>query len=217
MRRALLSYCYPLRLEHRRPLRKTSDCRSPLSADRPHVPTEDLFVYVYVPFTPCSPAPWWFRLAVGLQRCRAAGHHGGPAPAGRAARPGSSPRWRGTGHRPGVAAPERGQPADPLAVGRVRAAQGGPGARLPEDDCQQVDTSALPVKHPSRVRPDHGPGPATTWPPGRPRRRPRRVVLRLRLAIRTDLGSRIGAHGASARRRERARGRRGPADRPGPA
>ena len=24
--------------------------------------------------------------------------------------------------------------------------------RLPEDDCQQVDTSALPVKHPSRVR-----------------------------------------------------------------
>jgi hypothetical protein len=25
-------------------------------------------------------------------------------------------------------------------------------ARLPEDDCQQVDTSALPVKHPSRVR-----------------------------------------------------------------
>src|ERR1700753_500287 len=25
-------------------------------------------------------------------------------------------------------------------------------ARLPEDDCQQVDTTALPVKHPSRVR-----------------------------------------------------------------
>ena len=33
-------------------------------------------------------------------------------------------------------------------------------ARLPEDDCQQVDTSALPVKHPSRVRgPDQWTGP----------------------------------------------------------
>jgi hypothetical protein len=27
-----------------------------------------------------------------------------------------------------------------------------PAVRLPEDDCQQVDTSALPVRHPSRVR-----------------------------------------------------------------
>ena len=33
-------------------------------------------------------------------------------------------------------------------------------ARLPEDGCQQVDTSALPVKHPSRVRgPDQWTGP----------------------------------------------------------
>jgi hypothetical protein len=33
-------------------------------------------------------------------------------------------------------------------------------ARLPEDDCQQIDTSALPVKHPSRVRgPDSWTGP----------------------------------------------------------
>lgn len=41
-------------------------------------------------------------------------------------------------------------------------------ARLPEDDCQQADMSALPVKHPSRVRAARtsGPGPATTWPPG---------------------------------------------------
>lgn len=29
-------------------------------------------------------------------------------------------------------------------------------ARLPEDDCQQVDTSALPVNHPSRVRGSDG-------------------------------------------------------------
>jgi hypothetical protein len=36
-------------------------------------------------------------------------------------------------------------------------------ARLPEDDCQQIDTSALPVKHPSRVRGSDGwTGPATT-------------------------------------------------------
>jgi hypothetical protein len=35
-----------------------------------------------------------------------------------------------------------------------------PAAWLPEDDCQQVDTSALPVKHPSRVRsPDQWTGP----------------------------------------------------------
>jgi hypothetical protein len=33
-------------------------------------------------------------------------------------------------------------------------------ARPPEDDCQQVDTTALPVKHPSRVRgPDQWTGP----------------------------------------------------------
>jgi hypothetical protein len=66
-------------------------------------------------------------------------------------------------------------------------------ARLPEDDCQQVDTSALPVKHPSRVR---GPGPVD-----RPRQRPGPRFGRdaahaewfygFRLAVRTDLGSRI--------------------------
>jgi hypothetical protein len=39
-------------------------------------------------------------------------------------------------------------------------------ARLPEDDCQQVDTSALPVKHPSRVRCRSGAGtPARSGPP----------------------------------------------------
>ncbi len=35
------------------------------------------------------------------------------------------------------------------ASGQFRAALA---ARAPEDDCQQIDTSALPVKHPSRVR-----------------------------------------------------------------
>lgn len=67
-------------------------------------------------------------------------------------------------------------------------------ATLPEDDWQQVDTTALPVKHPSRVRgPDAWDGPAGTdlhagfgrdaahgeWFYG------------FRLAVRTDLGSRL--------------------------
>ena len=66
-------------------------------------------------------------------------------------------------------------------------------ARLPADDCQQVDTSALPVKHASRVRgPDGWTGPGglhaqfgrdaahAEWFYGfRPR------------SVRTDLGSRI--------------------------
>ena len=40
-------------------------------------------------------------------------------------------------------------------------------AAVPADPVQQIDTSALPVKHPSRVRgPDAWTGPVTTWPPG---------------------------------------------------
>jgi len=64
---------------------------------------------------------------------------------------------------------------------------------VPEDDCQQVDTSAQPVKHPSRVRgADQWTGPGNDlaarfgcdaahaeWFYG------------FRLAIKTDLGSRI--------------------------
>jgi hypothetical protein len=64
--------------------------------------------------------------------------------------------------------------------------------RLPADDCQQADTSALPVKHPSRVRgPDGWAGPGglaarfgrdgahAEWFYG------------FRLAVKTDLGSRV--------------------------
>ncbi|MGI8446370.1 MAG: transposase [Streptosporangiaceae bacterium] len=68
-----------------------------------------------------------------------------------------------------------------------------PAAQLPEDDCQQIDTSAIPVKHTSRVRgPDQWAGPGNDlaarfgrdaahgeWSYG------------FRLAIKTDLGSRI--------------------------
>jgi hypothetical protein len=39
-------------------------------------------------------------------------------------------------------------------------------ARIPDDDCQQADTTALPVKHASGAAArTSGPGRATTWPP----------------------------------------------------
>jgi hypothetical protein len=66
-------------------------------------------------------------------------------------------------------------------------------ARLPEDDCQQVDTSALPVKHPSRVRgPDGWTGPGNDLAArfGRDAAHAE-WFYGFRLAARTDLGSRI--------------------------
>jgi hypothetical protein len=65
-------------------------------------------------------------------------------------------------------------------------------ARLPEDDCQQVDTSALPVRHASRVR---GPD-SWTGPDGLHARFGRDAAhaewfYGFRLAIKTDLGSRV--------------------------
>ena len=65
-------------------------------------------------------------------------------------------------------------------------------AQLPVDDCQQIDTSALPVKHASRVRgPDGWAGPN-----GLAARFGRDAAhaewfYGFRLAIKTDLGSRI--------------------------
>ena len=66
-------------------------------------------------------------------------------------------------------------------------------ARLPEDDCQQVDTSALPVKHASRVRgPDSWTGPGNDLAArfGRDAAHAE-WFYGFRLAIKTDLGSRI--------------------------
>jgi hypothetical protein len=66
-------------------------------------------------------------------------------------------------------------------------------ARLPEDDCQQVDTSALPVKHPSRVRgPDQRTGPGNDMAArfGRDAAHAE-WFYGFRLAAKTDLGSRI--------------------------
>jgi hypothetical protein len=66
-------------------------------------------------------------------------------------------------------------------------------ARLPEDDCQQIDTSALPVKHTSRVRgPDQWTGPGNDLAArfGRDAAHAE-WFYGFRLAIKTDLGSRI--------------------------
>ena len=66
-------------------------------------------------------------------------------------------------------------------------------ARLPEDDCQQVDTTALPVKHPSRVRGADGwTGPGNDLPArfGRDAAHAE-WFYGFRLAVKTDLGSRI--------------------------
>jgi hypothetical protein len=64
---------------------------------------------------------------------------------------------------------------------------------LPEDGCQQIDTSALPVKHPSRVRgPDGWTGPGNDLAArfGRDGAHAE-WFYGFRLAVKTDLGSRI--------------------------
>jgi hypothetical protein len=66
-------------------------------------------------------------------------------------------------------------------------------ARLPEDDCQQIDTSALPVKHTSRVRgPDGWTGPGNDLAArfGRDAAHAE-WFYGFRLAIKADLGSRV--------------------------
>jgi Transposase DDE domain len=66
-------------------------------------------------------------------------------------------------------------------------------ARRPDDDCQQVDTTALPVKHTSRVRgPDGWTGPGNDLPArfGRDAAHAE-WFYGFRLAIKADLGSRI--------------------------
>ena len=82
-------------------------------------------------------------------------------------------------------------------------------AAVPPDPVQQIDTSALPVKHPSRVRgPDQWTGPGND----RPARFGRdgahaEWFYGFRLAIRTDPGRRL-VH--RARRRRRTPDRHGP-------
>jgi Transposase DDE domain len=65
--------------------------------------------------------------------------------------------------------------------------------RLPADDCQQVDTTAIPVRHPSRVRGADqwtGPGNDLAARFGRDAAHAE-WFYGFRLAIKTDLGSRI--------------------------
>ncbi len=66
-------------------------------------------------------------------------------------------------------------------------------ARVPEEDCQQVDTSALPVKaSPPGPWRDGQLGRATTWPPGSAATAAHAEMVHVAwLAIKTDLGSRI--------------------------
>lgn len=79
-------------------------------------------------------------------------------------------------------------------------------ARLPEDPWQQIDTSALPVRHPSRVRgPDGWTGPAGLAAGFGRDAAHAEWFYGFRLAVRADLGSRLGRR---AGRRQRARGRR---------
>jgi hypothetical protein len=66
-------------------------------------------------------------------------------------------------------------------------------AQVPEDDCQQIDTSAIPVRHASRVRgPDQWTGPGNDLAArfGRDAAHAE-WFYGFRLAIKTDLGSRI--------------------------
>ena len=65
-------------------------------------------------------------------------------------------------------------------------------ARCPEDSWQQIDTSALPVRHPSRVRgPDGWTGPAGLAAGFGRDAAHAEWFYGFRLAIRTDLGSRL--------------------------
>ena len=189
------------------------------------LPTEELFVYVYVlihdlmlggaivvpdrpgPAPACTDAEL---LAIAIVRHLLAG----------AARAGFLAEVaRDWGHLfPRL--PHQSRPAAGPAGCGGRSSRSGSRWR-PKDDCQRVDTSALPVKHPSRVRgPDRWTGPGNDlaarfgcdaahaeWFYG------------FRLAVRTDLGSRIvRGLGGRSRRRQRARRRDRPAGSPaGPA
>ena len=163
------------------------------------LPTEDLFVYVYVlihdligagavaipaPRAPnrpaatpsCSPSRWCATCWAG-ERGRIPGR-GGPrlgAPV------------------PAAAAPKRGEPADPLAVGRIRAVPGdagGPAARRRLPAGRHLRAAG---QHTSRVRgPDQWTGPGNDLAArfGRDAAHAE-WFYGFRLAIKTDLGSRI--------------------------
>ena len=112
-----------------------------------------------------------------------------------AARQASWPRWPGTGATCSRTCRTKARPtAGPAGCG-AHSSSSGPRSRYgcPEDDCQQVDTTALPVRHPSRVRgPDGWTGPGNDLAArfGRDAAHAE-WFYGFRLAIKTDLGSRI--------------------------
>src|SRR6266571_936254 len=185
----------------RGPLRQTCGCRRPLQPQRPPpmLPTEDLFACVYVLIDDLT--------AAGII---AIPPRPGPAPACSDAELLAIAQVRHLLGRRSEAAflaevardwahlfPHL--PHQSEANRRIRWLRGAfeqlrchLAGQVPADDCQQVDTSALPVKHTSRVRgPDSRAG-----PDGLHARFGRDAAhdewfYGFRLAIRTDLGRRI--------------------------
>ncbi len=129
-----------------------------------------------------------------MQRRRGAGHRAGPPSAGTPQRGGLPGRGR-----PRLAHLFLHLPHQSEASRRIRWPRGASGqlrcylaGQVPAYDCQQIDTSALPVKHTSRVR---GPD-SWTGPDGLHARFGRDAAhaewfYGFRLAIKTDLGSRV--------------------------
>jgi len=111
-----------------------------------------------------------------------------------AARPGSWPRWPATGRTCSRSCRQsEANRRNRWLRGASEQLRAALAARLPEDDGQQIDTSALPVKHASRVRgPDQWTGPGNDLAArfGRDAAHAE-WFYGFRLAIKTDLGSRI--------------------------
>src|ERR1700751_4983990 len=186
----------------RRPLRKTSDCLSPLARRaRPSMlPTEELFVYVYVLIhdlilagairIPRRPGPAPACTDAELLAIAAVRHLlGRRSEAGFLAEVARD--WRCL--FPVLPHQSEANRRTRWLWGAFEQLRGVLAARLPEDDCQQVDTSALPVKHPSRVRgPDQWTGPGNDLAArfGRDAAHAE-WFYGFRLAVKTDLGSRI--------------------------
>ena len=96
-------------------------------------------------------------------------------------------------HVPAPAGPAAGQPPDPLPAGAFEQLRAACAAGVPPDRIQQIDTSALPVKHPSRVRgPDQWTGPGNDLAARFGRYGAHAEwFYGFRLAVRTDLGRRL--------------------------
>src|SRR5215831_8522896 len=183
------------------PLRETSGCRVPCPAEAtPMLPTEDLFVYVYVLVDDAIGAG-----AIAIPP------RPGPAPGctdaelltvavvrhllGRRSEAGFLAEVARDWGRlfPRLPCQSEFNRRIRWLWGAFEQLRAMLAARLPEDDCQQIDTSALPVKHTSRVRgPDGWTGPGNDLAArfGRDAAHAE-WFYGFRLAIKTDLSSRV--------------------------